>query len=124
MLKTLDGAVKMNREYLLDGLDGLKALIFSLLPAGLSGSIACVPMTTDGPWNDAEKSAFTTAVGIPSDRTFWSPGDFVNVPSSGNSNARSKWVDAVAAIAHLRRGKRSVARALIFTGYWQRHIPS
>jgi hypothetical protein len=55
----------MNREYLLDSLDGLKALIFRLLPVGVAGSIACVPMTTDGPWTNAEKAVFETALGIP-----------------------------------------------------------
>jgi hypothetical protein len=88
----------MNREYLLDSLDGLKALIFRLLPAGVVGSIACVPMTTDGPWTDAEKAVFETAIGIPGDRTFWTPGGFVNVPPSNHPAARSKWVEAVGAI--------------------------
>lgn len=90
----------MNREYLLDSLDGLKALVFRLLPAGVAGSIACVPMTTDGPWTDAEKAVFETAIGIPSDRTLWTRGGFVNVPSSTDSFARSKWVDAVRDIDH------------------------
>jgi hypothetical protein len=90
----------MNREYLLDSLDGLKALVFRLLPAGIGGSIACVPMTTDGPWTDAEKAVFETAIGIPADRTFWTPGGFVNVPRSNDRVARTKWVDAVGAIDH------------------------
>ena len=90
----------MNREYLLDSLDGLKSLVFRLLPAGVAGSIACVPMTTDGPWTDGEKAAFETVIGIPADRTCWAPGDFVNVPPSQDREARSKWVQAVAAIDH------------------------
>lgn len=90
----------MNREYLLDSLDGLKALVFRLLPGEVAGSIACVPMTTDGPWTDAEKAVFETAIGIPGDRTCWTPGDFVNVPPSSEPDARSKWVHAVAAINH------------------------
>jgi hypothetical protein len=91
---------EMNREYLLDSLDGLKALVFRLLPVGVAGSIACVPMTTDGPWTDAEKAVFETALGIPGERMFWSPGGFVNVPPSSDSTARSKWVAAVGAINH------------------------
>lgn len=90
----------MNREYLLDSLDGLKAVVFRLLPAVVAGSTACVPMTTDGPWTDAEKAVFETAIGIPAERTYWTPGDFVNVPPSNDPVARSKWVDAVAAINH------------------------
>src|SRR5687768_16144838 len=90
----------MNREYLLDTLDGLKSLVFRLLPSGIAGSIACVAMTTDGPWTDAEKSVFETAIGIPADRTFWRPGGLVNVPPSNNATARSKWVAAVATIGH------------------------
>ena len=90
----------MNREYLLDSLDGLKSLVFRLLPAGVAGSIACVPMTTDGPWTDGEKAAFETAIGIPAERTYWAPGGFENVPSSQDVEARSKWVRAVASIDH------------------------
>jgi hypothetical protein len=90
----------MNRDYLLDSLDGLKALVFRLLPVGVARSIACVPMTTDGPWTDAEKAVFETALGVPGERTYWSPGGFVNVPASNDSSARSRWVDAVAAINH------------------------
>jgi hypothetical protein len=90
----------VNREYLLDSLDGLKALVFRLLPAEVAGSIACVPMTTDGPWTDAEKTVFETAIGIPGDRTCWAPGDFVSVPRSSEPNARSKWAQAVAALNH------------------------
>ncbi len=44
----------MNRRYLLDSLHGLKALAFRLLPSEISGLIACVPMTTDGPWTETE----------------------------------------------------------------------
>ena len=90
----------INRKYLLDGLDGLKALVIRLLPVGVAGSIACVPMTTDGPWTDADKAIFETALDIPGERTFWEPGGFVNVPSSTDLNERCKWVDAVAAINH------------------------
>jgi len=90
----------MNREYLLDSLDGFKALVVRLLPASVSGSIASVPMTTDGPWTDAEKAVFETAIGIPGDRTFWTPGGFVNVPASNEREARATWVNAVAAIDH------------------------
>jgi len=63
----------MNRQYLLDSLDGFKGLVFRLLPARVVGAIACVPMTADAPWSDAEKRAFETAVGIPSERTYWPP---------------------------------------------------
>jgi len=90
----------MNKDYLLDSLDGLKALVFRLLPPGIAGSIACVPMTTDGPWTDAEKAVFEAAIGIPGERTYWTPGDFVNVPSSHNPGLRSRWVGSVAAINH------------------------
>jgi len=90
----------MNRDYLLDSLDGLKALIFRLLPKDLAESISCVPMTTDGPWTDAEKQVFEAAIGIPAERTCWTPGAFVNVPSSSDPDARSKWIEAVAAIDH------------------------
>jgi len=90
----------MNLDYLLDSLDGLKALVFRLLPASISESIACVPMTTDGPWHNADKTVFERAIGIPGERTIWTPGDFVNVPPSNNPDARSKWVDAVATINH------------------------
>ncbi len=90
----------MNRDYLLDSLDGLKAVVFRLMPAEIAGSIACVPMTTDGPWTDAESAVFETAIGIPGERTFWTPGGFVNVPPSNDPEARSKWVAGVAAINH------------------------
>src|SRR5262245_28531874 len=70
----------MNRLYLLDSLDGFKGLVFRLLPAHIAGSIACVPMTTDGPWSDAEKRAFEAAVGIPGELKYWAPGGFDNVP--------------------------------------------
>jgi hypothetical protein len=90
----------MNRKYLLDSLDGLKALVFRLLPVKVAGSIACVPMTTDGPWTEAERAVFETTLGIPGERTCWSPGGFVNVPRSTDSIARSEWVNAVAAINH------------------------
>ena len=90
----------MNRKYLLDSLDGFKALVFRLLPSGVAGSIACVPMTTDERWTAAEKAAFEKAIGIPSERTFWAPGGFEKVPASSDSNNRAKWVDAVAAINH------------------------
>jgi hypothetical protein len=75
MFDVFDGTgAKMNREYLLDSLDGLKAIVFRLLPVRVAGLIACVPMTTDEPWNDAEKAVFQTALGIPGERTFWRPG--------------------------------------------------
>jgi len=90
----------MNRKYLLDSLDGLKALVFRLLPGSVANSLACVPMTTDGPWTDAEKKIFERAIGIPGERTFWTPGGFENVPASNDRVARSRWVDAVAAIDH------------------------
>lgn len=90
----------MNRAYLLDSLDGLKALVFSLLPPDVVGSIACVPMTTDGPWTAAERAIFERAIGIPSDRTFWTPGGFANVPPSTDRDARGSWVEAVGAIDH------------------------
>jgi len=88
----------MNRLYLLDSLDGFKGLVFRLLPAHLAGSIACVPMTTDGPWSDAEKRAFEAAVGIPGERTYWAPGGFDNVPAASDPRARAEWVHAVATI--------------------------
>jgi len=90
----------MNRDYLLDSLDGLKSVVFRLLPAEIARSIACVPMTTDGPWTDAEKAVFETAIGIPGERTYWTPGGFVNVPPSSDPETRSKWVAGVAAINH------------------------
>ena len=90
----------MNRKYLLDSLDGLKAIIFRLLPAEITQSVACVPMTTDGPWTDAEKAVFEATIGIPNERTYWTPGGFVNVPRSNDPVARSKWVNAVADINH------------------------
>jgi hypothetical protein len=90
----------MNRQYLLDSLDGFKALIFRLLPIGVVDSVACVPMTTDGPWTDAEKAVFETAIGIPSVRTFWAPGGFQNVPRSQDPVARTRWVNAVATIGY------------------------
>jgi hypothetical protein len=91
----------MNREYLLDSLDGFKALVFRLLlPRELTESIACVPMTTDGPWKEAERAVFAKALGLANERMFWSPGGFPNVPPSRDGNARSKWVDAVATINH------------------------
>lgn len=89
---------KMNRRYLLDSLDGFKSLVFRLLPDELSGSIACVPMTTDDPWCEAEKNVFEKALGITSERMFWKPGGFDKVPPSGNRENRSKWVDSIAAI--------------------------
>ena len=88
----------MNREYLLDSLDGLKALVFRLLPPHIAGAIGCVPMTTDGPWTKEEKQIFQTAIGIPGKRTYWNPGAFANVPPSSNKGARARWVDAVSAI--------------------------
>lgn len=90
----------MNRKYLLDSLDGLKAIIFRLLATGITQQIAYVPMTTDWPWTKAEKMVFEAAIGIPNERTYWTPGDFVNVPRSNDAVARSKWVNAVAAINH------------------------
>lgn len=90
----------MNRKYFLDSLDGMKAIVFRLLPAEITGSIACIPMTTDGPWSGVEKSLFETIIGIPNERTYWTPGDLVNVPSSSDPIVRSKWVNAVAAIDH------------------------
>lgn len=90
----------MNRKYLLDSLDGLKTLVFRLLPAEIVETIACVPMTTDGHWPDADKAVFETAIGIPHERTFWAPGNFVNVPPVKDREARSRWVDAVANISH------------------------
>lgn len=88
----------MNRKYLLDSLDGLKAIIFRLLPTEITQLIACVPMTTDGPWTNAEKAVFEYTIGIPNERTYWTPGNFVNVPRSNDPVARANWVNAVAAI--------------------------
>jgi hypothetical protein len=90
----------MNRKYLLDSLDGMKVLIFRLLGPEITGSIAYVPMTTDGPWTNAEKTVFERAIGIPHEQTYWSPGGFVNVPLSSDPDARSKWVDSISAISH------------------------
>jgi hypothetical protein len=88
----------MNRKYLLDSLDGLKGLVFRLLPADIRESIACVPMTTDGPWTDEERAVFERAIAIPGGQTYWAPGGFVNVPPSTDHKARSLWVGAIAAI--------------------------
>jgi len=90
----------MNRKYLLDSLDGMKALIFRLLRAEITESIACVPMTTDGPWTEAEKVVFQKTIGIPGERTYWTPGGFANVPLSTDPDSRSNWVDSVSAINH------------------------
>jgi len=88
----------MNRQYLLDSLDGFKGLVFRLLPVRVTESIACVPMTTDAPWSDAEKRAFEAVVGIPSERTYWAPGGFDHVPSASDPRARAEWLQAVSAI--------------------------
>ncbi len=88
----------MNRDYLLDSLDGLKGLVFRLLPADVVALIGCVPMTTDGPWSDEEKTVFETVIGIPKERVYWTPGGFKNVPSAADRDERSRWVHAVAAI--------------------------
>jgi len=88
----------MNRQYLLDSLDGFKGLVFRLLPVPLVEAVASVPMTTDAPWAEAEKRAFETAIGIPSTRTYWEPGGFNNVPKATDPHARAAWVRAVAAI--------------------------
>ena len=88
----------MNRQYLLDSLDGFKGLVFRLLPAEALEAVACVPITTDAPWTDAEKRVFETAVGIPTTRTYWTPGGFPNVPKATDSDARAAWVRAVTAI--------------------------
>lgn len=88
----------MNRDYLLDSLDGLKGLVFRLLPSEVFASIGCVPMTTDGLWTDEEKTVFETAIGIPHERVYWTPGGFGSVPSATDRDARSRWVYAVAAI--------------------------
>jgi hypothetical protein len=89
----------MNRQYLLDSLDGFKGLVFRLFPATLVEAVGCVPMTTDAPWTEAEKRAFETAVGIPSTRTYWAPGGFDNVPKATDPRARAAWVRAVTAIS-------------------------
>ena len=88
----------MNRQYLLDSLDGFKGLVFRLLPSAVVEAVACVPMTTDAPWTEAEKRIFETAIGIPTTRTYWTPGGFTNVPKATDSRARAAWVRAVAAI--------------------------
>lgn len=88
----------MNRKYLLDSLDGFKGLVFRLLPPAVVDAIACVPMTTDAPWTDAEKRVFETAIGIPATRTYWTPGGFENVPKATDRRARADWVRAVATI--------------------------
>ena len=88
----------MHRRYLLDSLDGFKGLVFRLLPAHVVGSLASVPMTTDGPWKDVEKRAFETALGIPRQRTYWAPGGFDNVPAASDARARAQWMHAVATI--------------------------
>ena len=72
-------------------------------------------MTTDGPWTETEKTVFETAIGIPSERTYWTPGGFANVPPSNEVAKRSRWVEAVAAINH---------RYLFLdpdTGFYDRH---
>ena len=80
----------MNRQYLLDSLDGFKGLVFRLLPSVVVEAIACVPMITDAPWTQAEKHVFETAIGIPTARTYWTPGGFANVPKASDSRARRK----------------------------------
>ena len=90
----------MNRKYLLDSLDGLKGLVFRLLPLGVVSSIACVPMTTDGPWTVADKAVFEAAIGMSSKQTFWAPGGFQNVPPAAPPVIRTEWVNAVAAIGY------------------------
>jgi hypothetical protein len=87
----------MNRKYLLDSLDGFKGLVFRLLPAAVVEAVACVPMTTDAPWTEAEQRVFETAIGIPTSRTYWTPGGFANVPKVTDSGARAGWVRAIAA---------------------------
>jgi hypothetical protein len=88
----------MNRQYLADSLDGFKGLVFRLLPPVIVETVACVPMTTDAPWTDAEKRMFETAVGIPGTRTYWTPGGFLNVPKATDRHARTDWIRAIAAI--------------------------
>ena len=90
----------MNREYLLDSLDGLKGLLFRLLPKKAAELIGSVPMTTDGPWTDGERENYETAVGIPADRTYWSPGGFHNVPPSNDLAGRDSWLNSIAEINH------------------------
>jgi hypothetical protein len=70
----------MNRQYLLDSLDGFKGLVFRLLGPELLSSIGCVPMTTDGPWTDEEKAIFEKAIGIPGDRTYGHPEAILMFP--------------------------------------------
>lgn len=88
----------MNRYHLLDSLDGLKGLVFRLLPADIRESIACVPMTTDGPWTNEERVIFQSVIGIPGERTHWNPGGFGVVPRSSEHPQRTDWINAVAAI--------------------------
>ncbi len=88
----------MNRQYLLDSLDGFKGLVFRLLPSAVVEAVACVPMTTDAPWTEAEQRVFETAIGIPTTRTYWTPGGFANVPKATDSRARAAWVRAIGAI--------------------------
>lgn len=88
----------MNRQYLLDSLDGFKGLVFRLLPAALVEAVACVPMTTDAPWSEAEQRVFETVIGIPTPRTYWTPGGFANAPKATDSGARAAWVRAIAEI--------------------------
>lgn len=105
----------MNRQYLLDSLDGFKGLVFRLLGPEISGQIACVSMTTDGPWSNEEKAIFQQVIGIPGERTYWTPGDFENVPPANDREARSAWVTAIASIDH---------RYLFLdpdTGFYSRH---
>ena len=44
------------------------------------------------------KRAFEAAVGIPTERTYWTPGGFENVPAASDPRAREKWVYAIGAI--------------------------
>jgi hypothetical protein len=104
----------MNREYLLDSLDGFKALVFSLFPSELRESIGVVPMTTDGPWNDAEQAAYQKAIGTPASRTIWEPFHLGVVPTSTDPT-RDDWINAVSTISY----------PYLFldpdTGFYQRH---
>jgi hypothetical protein len=89
----------MNLSHLLDSLDGLKTLVFKLLPTEVTDLVAAVPMTTDGPWTEDQKAVYQKNIGIPAERSYWKPGGFNNVPLS-KSEEREKWIDAVAKIPH------------------------
>jgi hypothetical protein len=82
----------MNREFLLDSLDGMKSLVLGLLGPKERETIVCVPMITDGPWNDHEIAIYEKITGIPSAKTLWAPAGYDNVPFAENIQDRERWL--------------------------------